>query len=237
MRGIKILAVLAVMLPSVVSSEIRHIPRSQSLPGEGAVGRLVVAGNAMCTGALIAPDKVLTAAHCLFDPRTGRRVADSKVTFQAGLKGGSATAVRKVKRATLHPNYVHRRSGTAQLGYDLAVLKLSRPIPKSTIMPIKYGAKLTGGEQLGVVSYTINNRTHPRTEYPCRVLARQAATLVTTCTVNSGASGAPIVALSKNGRAPTLVSVVSAKAAMGGRNVSVGTVLSGEALRRMIAGS
>ncbi|WP_247738718.1 MULTISPECIES: S1 family peptidase [unclassified Shimia] len=236
MRSIKVFAILAALLPSVALGEMGNNRLGQSLPGESAVGRLVVAGKAMCTGALIAPDTVLTAAHCLYDPRSGKRVSDSSVEFQAGLKGGQAKAIGKVARATVHPNYVHRRKGSAQLGFDLAVLKLTRPISKNSVMPIKYGMNLADGDLLGVVSYTITNRNDPIMEFPCRVLARQDKTLVMNCEVNSGASGAPILALSRNGRSPALVSVVSAKAAMGGQNVSVGTVLSPDALRQMIAG-
>ncbi len=36
-----------------------------------AVGRLNIGGNSFCTGALIAPDIVLTAAHCLYNSDTG----------------------------------------------------------------------------------------------------------------------------------------------------------------------
>jgi len=58
---------------------------------------------------------------------------------------------------------------------------------------------------------------------------------VMSCEVNFGASGAPVLALT-NGSNPAVVSVVSAKAAMGGQNVSVGTLLSADTLKQMIAG-
>lgn len=232
MRAIRLIATLAMLLPGVLHAEANVTGK---LPGEAAVGRLMLKGKAMCTGALISPELVLTAAHCLYDPRNGKKLQPNQMEFQAGLKQGKAKAVRKVSAATAHPDYIHRHKGKAQVGSDIALLKLDKPISTHSVLPMRYGASLSSGDMLGVLSYTISNRTDPILEYPCRVLARQQDTLVMSCEVNFGASGAPVLALT-NGNNPAVVSVVSAKAAMGGKNVSVGTLLSADTLRQMIAG-
>ena len=47
------------------------------------VGRLNIAGSRFCTATLIAPDVIVTAAHCLFHPQTGKRVPESELRFVA----------------------------------------------------------------------------------------------------------------------------------------------------------
>jgi len=236
MRFLKLMCLIAGLMPTVAFAEApKQRKIKDALPGEASVGRLMVNGNAMCTGALVSPDLVLTAAHCLYDPKSGRRVAPDVIEFQAGLRNGKASAVRRVKSTMQHPEYRHVRKGTAQVGHDLALLRLTRPIDSNAVLPMAQDVRLGSGDMLGVLSYTIGNRNDPVLEYPCRVLATQHQTLVMSCDVDFGASGAPVLALT-NGKNPSLVSVVSARAAMGGRTVSVGTTLTAEALQQMMRG-
>ena len=197
---------------------------AQSVLGWEAVGRLNIAGRNMCTGALIAPNLVLTAAHCMFNQETGRAVRPSSVKFEAGLNGQRVKAARTVSRVVLHPDYQFRMQGQSQIGHDIAILRLDRPIHGSEIVPFLMAAAPERGDSVGVLSYSYQQNNRPNYEKACNVLARQAETLVMTCRVDFGASGAPVLSVTP-GQAPRVVSVVSAKAAMGNKRVSIGTTL------------
>ncbi len=196
----------------------------RAVTGWEAVGRLTMANRAMCTGALIASDMVLTAAHCLYDPYTGRSVDPSKIRFEAGLAGGKAKASRMVIRSIEHPGYHHNTNGPNNASVDIALLELASPIRERNIQPFSTDTRPNTGDALGVISYTLAQRDSPLLQHPCMVLARKGDTLVMNCEVDFGASGAPVFAV-QGGLRPRLVSVISSKAAMGNRTVSVGTIL------------
>lgn len=190
-----------------------------------AVGRLNIGGTGFCTGALISPSLVLTAAHCLYDRDSKQRIDHGEVQFLAGWRNGRAGAYRDVRRAVVHPDYVFDGDVSSErVRNDLALLELQRPIRNTTIRPFQTSSRPRAGETVGVVSYAKHRAEAPALQEVCKVLAQQDGVLVTDCNVDFGSSGAPIFSFAESGEAQ-IVSVVSAKAEVDGERVSLGTAL------------
>jgi protease YdgD len=202
-------------------TSLQSLENGNDARGWEAVGRLDIEGKGFCTGALIAPDLVLTAAHCMYDKVGGAAIDPSRIQFLAGLRGGRPEASRSVRNAIVHPSYAHTSAKTADLvRFDVALLQLSRPIRSSRVQPFEVSTSLRSGGEIGVVSYAQNRADAPSLQEICNVLGQQDGVLIMDCDVDFGASGAPIFR-TENG-VPRLVSVVSAMAEIDGEKVALG---------------
>ncbi|MBE0453586.1 trypsin-like serine peptidase [Roseovarius autotrophicus] len=223
LRALALLACLATPL-AAQDSRLERLDMGDSARAWEAVGRLELGGRGFCTGALVAPDLVLTAAHCLYDKVTGARLDPARIEFMAGWRNGRAAAYRSVRRAVTHPDYDFAAAVTPErVRNDVALLELYHPIRNTHVTPFETDQRPREGQKIGVVSYARDRSEAPSLQEVCEVLARQGGVLVMSCDVNFGSSGAPV--FSFEGGQARIVSVVSAMAEVDGRKVALGTQL------------
>lgn len=222
-RLIRLLALWLCLASGVAAQDTGLISLQTGQDGKGweGVGRVDIDGKGFCSGALIAEDLVLTAAHCLFD-KDGSEIGATRFHFLAGLRTGRAEAYRDVRRAVAHPAYILRlgRRSADAVPFDMALLELSQPIRTSKVTPFAISGDAGAADQLAVVSYARDRDTAPSLQDLCGVIGVQDGIVIMDCDADFGASGAPVFEV-RNGIAK-MVSIISAMAKLEDQPVSIG---------------
>jgi protease YdgD len=179
-----------------------------------AIGRLDHR-DGYCTATLIAPDLLLTAAHCVYDGK-GAAISPADLSFQAGLTHGKAAARRKVYDPHVGVNAKNVR-------HDVALVRLAKPIPTHELAPFSvFDGRVPDGP-VSVVSYGRGRSDALSRQNACQVVQHREQIVTMDCDVTFGSSGSPVFT-HLNGRGQ-IASVISSIGKRGGRQVAFGMEL------------
>ncbi|MCA0420275.1 MAG: trypsin-like serine protease [Proteobacteria bacterium] len=144
---------LAVSAAQPALAVVGGVDSRDALGARASTVRVETSRGELCTGAVIAPEIVLTAAHCLMG---GGSI--SVVSLDTRFR-----ARRQIVVAVLpHPSFVPGTTPRTQPGTDLALLRLAQPLPRD-IEPLTLGSGLWQGETITMAGYGLSAENNKRT--------------------------------------------------------------------------
>lgn len=184
-------------LPGILGQDDRVMRESDRWPFT-AIGRLNKAGTGFCTATLIAPDMAATAAHCLWNPRTGRPHRPEFLTFVLGVSRGDRGTVAAVAATEMQGcwSFDDLAAGKDDMGCDIALLRLKTPVTAVEPVEMLRGAsEVAPGTALTIAGYQQDRPYMLSADSACRLVGQlRKGAIVHSCDATHGASGSPILA-------------------------------------------
>jgi protease YdgD len=192
--------------PGIIGKDDRVILEEQGPPWD-AVGQVNVSGYRMagrCTGTLVAPNLVVTAAHCVMDPWSRKPFPLHDIHFLAGVRRteskGHATAqclhfpknYQFIPPEKILPTLPAQTVTMRSFLTDVVVMVLDTSLTVDPA-PLAEGLSAQPGLQFAHVAYAADRRFMPSAHFGCHLLSSEPRPLwFNDCDTHPASSGGPL---------------------------------------------
>jgi protease YdgD len=197
-------------LKGISANDTRKPADTSQMPWR-AVGRLK-AGGASCTGAIVGPALVLTAAHCVFNNQSRQFFAPGDLHFLLGYSEGKFAA-EAVGTAVIKPDDYDGVLAIGSMGKDWALIKLDHEIgTPDIILPLREISPM-GGTPVSLGGYAKDHIETLMADQECAITGLMSdrsgmPMLRHNCNATHGVSGAPLLVHDPGGWAIAGIEVV-----------------------------
>lgn len=164
-----------------------------------SIGRVNFAGyrtTSTCTGTLVAPKIVLTAAHCLYNAKTKKHLPADELLFIAGVRRDEYAARLEADCILTPEDYAPQgRIKIQDIRNDFGIIVLKEESTLAPVPPLQLEdlALFNKGTRFQSVGYRRSRSFLPTAVAACGILGVVQNSWVTNCPTESGASGGPFL--------------------------------------------
>jgi len=190
----------------------RRVPVDPNDPPWNAIAKVQSNIGEHCSGALIAPSVVVTAAHCLYNPRTRAVLQRVSLHVLFGYQRAQYRWHRQVARITVGPGF-DGTTGRPQPG-DWARLDLTEAVPV-TPLPL-FDGSVGLGVEVALAGYNQDRAQLLMADLACHVLhvatlSGGARFVSHDCAATRGTSGAPLLTKRDGGWAVIAINIAASR--------------------------
>jgi protease YdgD len=195
------------------SAAERRVPVDPNAPPWNAIVKVQTNIGSRCTGVLIAPSIVLTAAHCLHNPRTQAFLQAVSLHVLLGYERGSYRSHRLVARYDVGRGF---EAGKGPQTADWARLQLTEPVPNAPKPLPLAEAEPAPRMAVSLAGYNQDRAQLLIADLSCHVIRAFGSPdggrlIVHDCAATRGTSGAPLLVRQESGWAVLGINIAAGR--------------------------